>query len=165
MADSRTTSKVSFLPQQETSLTHIGSIAIVGALVGIATWLLSMLFQATIVEPLFCRSADAFTTCNNGGSIAFSAAAIIAHIGGLYALVRIGTYRPLLVVLATIVTLWGIQVWLGTLVWFEATVAYGFVVAIAYALYAWLARIVTFWLSAVFILVVIILARVFLNLL
>ena len=165
MAETRTASKLRFLPEQETSLNHIVSIAIIGALVGITTWLLSMLLQSAVIEPLFCRSADAFSACNNGGSIAFSTAAVLAHIAGLYALVRIGTYRPLLVVLATIVTLWGIQVWLGTLTWFEAALTYGFVVAVAYALYAWLSRIVTFWLAAVIILVAIVLSRLFLNVL
>lgn len=165
MATAKSTRKFQFLPETEPSLAHIAAVAIVGALVGIVTWLLSLLFQAAIIQPLFCRSTETFSVCNNGGNIAFTLAAVIAHIAGLYALVRTNAYRPLLVVLATIVTLWGIQVWLGNLAWFEATLFYGFVVAMAYALFAWLARVVSFGLALAIILVIIVLSRLFLNLL
>lgn len=165
MADAKTVRKFKFLPEDDVPLSHIGAIAIVGALVGIATWLLSLLLQTAVIEPLFCRSADQFAICGSGGTIAFSIAAVIAHIAGLFALVRIGTYRPLLVVLATIVTLWGIQLWLGSLQWFEATLFYGFVVAVCYALYAWLSRVVSFGVTVAIILVVIVLTRLFLNVL
>lgn len=165
MAAPQAKRKFVFLPEQEVALSHIGAIAIVGALVGIATWLLSMLISSAVIEPLFCRSTETFSVCNNGGNISFSIAAVAAHIAGLFALVRTGTYRPLLVVLASVVTLWGLQVWLGNLAWFEATLFYAFVVAVSYALYAWLARIVSFGMSLAVILVVIILSRVFLNML
>lgn len=165
MAEAQKVQKFKFLPDGSVKMSHFATVAVVGALVGIVTWLLSMLIQTAVIQPLFCRSADAFSVCNDGGNVAFSVAAVIAHIAGLFLLVRIGTYRPLLVVLATIVTLWGIQVWLGSLQWFEATLYYAFVVAVAYSLYAWLARVVSFGLTLAIILVVIVASRLYLNML
>lgn len=133
--------------------------AITGLFVGIAGWLASMAIQAWIIEPIFCRSAQTFNVCSNGGTIAWTVALIIVSIVGLLSLVRTGVFRPLLVVLATLIALWGVSVWLGPLPWWQAALWHGILFALAYSLFAWVARIQSFLLSLIVTLVLIIIAR------
>lgn len=138
------------------------SVGLVGLGVGILTWLVSLLLQVAIIEPVFCRSADSFQACANGGTVSIVLATIIANILGLIALVRLGVYRPLLVVLAAIVTLFGIHSWAGSMSWYEATAWYALVYAVAYVLYAWIARLVSFAATLVILVLVVVIFRVFL---
>lgn len=111
-----------------------------GLAVGIVGWLLSIGLQRFFIEPVFCRNADAFATCAQGGTVAWIVALVIASAVGLVVLVRTSVFRPLLVVLAAIITLWGVSTWLGPLVWWQALLWHGLLFALAYALYGWLAR-------------------------
>src|SRR4051812_20656734 len=114
--------------------------AVTGLLVGVVGWLASMAIQTWIIEPIFCRSAQTFSVCSNGGTIAWAVALIIVSIVGLLSLVRTGVFRPLLVVLASLVTLWGVSAWLGPLPWWQALLWHGLLFAAAYSLFAWIAR-------------------------
>lgn len=96
------------------------SAASVGAGVGLAGWLLSLLVQNFFVIPVFCRSADDFGVCASGGTIAWAIAFVIVGVVSVFALVRTTVYRPLLVVLAAFVALWGIAPWLAPLAWYWA---------------------------------------------
>lgn len=146
----------------ELSLKNLLSIAFVGAGVGVLTWLISLLLQVLVIEPIFCQSADSFNACANGGTISVITSTIVANILGLIALVRLGVYRPLLVVLAAIITLFGIHSFVGSMSWYEATAWYAAVYAISYALYAWVARMVSFAVTLAIMLVIVIVLRVFL---
>ncbi len=145
-----------YVAQEQRSV--IGA-AITGLFVGIVGWLVSMAIQAWIIEPIFCRSAQTFNVCSNGGTIAWTVALIIVSIVGLLSLVRTGVFRPLLVVLATLIALWGVSAWLGPLTWWQALLWHGVLFALAYSLFAWVARIQSFLLSLVVTIVLIIIAR------
>lgn len=129
----------------EYSKRRLGLTTAVGVLVGVLTWLLSLFVQWAFVEPVFCRSVDSFNACANGGTISIVIALAIVNSLGLFALIRLGVFRPLLVVIAALVTLAGTNSWLGSLSWYEASLWYGLLFGITYALYAWVARIKTFW--------------------
>lgn len=151
-----------FLSTIELSWKTLLGIASVGAGVGLLTWLVNLLFQSVLIEPVFCRSADSFQACANGGTISIVIATILTNILGLIALVRLRVYRPLLVVIASIVTLFGVHVWTGAMSWYEATAWYALIYAISYALYAWLARTLSFAITLIALVIVIVLFRVFL---
>ncbi len=133
--------------------------ALTGLFVGIVGWLVSMAIQAWIIEPIFCRSAQTFNVCSNGGTIGWTVALIIVSIIGLLSLVRTGVFRPLLVVLATLIALWGVSAWLGPLPWWQALLWHGALFALAYSLFAWVARFQSFLLSLIITIVLIIIAR------
>lgn len=145
------------------SRTRFGLVVVIGLLVGVLTWLVSLLLRWAFVEPVFCRSADSFNACANGGTIAIVVALILVNFLGLFALIRLGVYRPLLVVLAAVVTLWGVHSWLGGLSWYEASLWYGLVFAVSYILYAWLARLVSFGIAAGLTLLAVIMFRFFMT--
>lgn len=133
--------------------------AVTGLAVGLVGWLVNMAIQAWIIEPIFCRSTQSFDVCANGGTISWAVALIIASIVGLLSLVRTGVFRPLLVVLATLIALWGVSAWLGPLPWWQALLWHGVLFAIAYSLFAWVARIQSFLFSLIVTIVLIIITR------
>lgn len=133
--------------------------ALTGLFVGVVGWLVSMAIQAWIIEPIFCRSPQTFNVCSSGGTIAWTTALIIVSIVGLFSLVRTSVFRPLLVVLATLIALWGVSAWLGPLPWWQALLWHGVLFALAYSLFAWIARIQSFLLSLIITIALIIIAR------
>ena len=145
-----------YVAQEQRSV--IGA-AIAGVFVGLAGWMLNLALQAWIIEPFFCRSPETFAVCSNGGTVAWTAAVIFASIIGLIALVRSGVFRPLLVVIATLIALWGVAAWLGPLVWWQALLWHGILFAVAYSLFSWIARISSFLVALIITIVVIVLAR------
>lgn len=151
-----------FFSTVDLSWRNLISIALVGAGVGVLTWLVSLLLQTLLIEPVFCQSADSFNACANGGTISIVISTIVANILGLIALVRLGVYRPLLVVLAAIITLFGIHSLVGSMSWYEATAWYATVYAVSYALYAWVARMVSFAVTLAIMFLLVIVLRVFL---
>ena len=137
----------------------IVSTILAGFAVGAAGWLLNLAIQRFFVEPVFCRNADSFSACANGGTVAWVIAIIIVSAVGLFSLVRTGIFRPLLVVLAAVVTLWGAASWLGPLTWWQATLWQGALFALAYILFAWIARTERFPVAFIVTILVIIILR------
>jgi len=130
-----------------------------GLAVGVVGWLLSLGLQRFFIEPVFCRNPDAFSTCAQGGTVAWVVAVVIISALGLIALVRTGVFRPLLVVLAAIAALWGASAWLGPLAWWQALIWHGVLFALAYALFGWIARTQKFPIAFVATIVIIIALR------
>lgn len=130
-----------------------------GLVVGLVGWLLSLAIQMWIIEPIFCRSPQTFAVCANGGTIGWAIAMIIASVASLLSLVRSGVFRPLLVVLASIIALWGASAWLGPLPWWQGILWHGALFALAYVLFAWVARLTNFLLAVIITIVLIIAAR------
>lgn len=154
-----------FFSTIDLSWRQLATVMGVGFGVGALVWLLSLLMQVIFVEPVFCRSADSFQACANGGTISIVISTIIANIVGLIALVRLKVYRPLLVVIAAIITVFGLHSWTGGMAWYEATAWYAFVYALAYGLFAWLARMLSFAVTVILMIVIIVLLRVLMAIL
>lgn len=120
---------------------------LVGLVVGLVGWLLNMFFRQAVVVPLFCNSPDSFGVCNNGGTYTWWAATVILTVASLFVMVRRNVYRPLLVVMAVIASLWGSWLWLGYLEWWHATLWQGVLFGLGYALFTLIARIANFGIS------------------
>lgn len=145
-------------------LRMLTSAFIIGALVGATGWLVNLFLRYYFVEPVFCASPDSFSACANGGTIAWVLAQILVIGASLVAMVRFAIYRPLLVVIAVFATVWGIGGWLGVQSWWVAVLWQAGIFGLAYAAYAWLARITQFWLSAVLLVLTVVLCRLVLGL-
>ena len=142
---------------------RLGLTTVVGLAVGAGTWLLSLLLQSVFVEPVFCRSADSFGACANGGTISIVIALAVMNILGLFALIRLGIYRPLLIVIVSLLTLAGIHSWLGGFSWYEASLWYALLFGLTYTLYAWIARLNSFLLALIVMVVLLSTLRVFMT--
>lgn len=130
-----------------------------GLVVGLVGWLLSLAIQTWIIDPVFCRSPQTFAVCANGGTIGWVIAMILVSIASLLSLVRNGVFRPLLVVLASLIALWGASAWLGPLPWWQGMLWHGVLFALAYALFAWVARLSNFLIAVIITIVLIVAAR------
>ena len=136
----------------------LGFAAIIGLAIGTATWLVSWFFQNVILNPLICHSSSA--TCGGNGDIAFNMAAVLMANVGVAALVRKGIYRPVLVVLASVASLWSLQNLISNLGWFEALVWTAVLYALAYALFVWVLKIYNLTIASVLLVVLVVLARI-----
>ncbi len=138
---------------------QLSRVALVGAVIGALTWGLAILLQNILIEPLFCRSAGNAAICGNTQGIAFNGAAVLMGIAGVAALVKLAVYRPLIITIASVATLWGAQAWLGELSWFASVVWLALFYAVSYALYSWVVRIYNLPLAVCVAIVIIIATR------
>lgn len=133
-------------------------VALFGAGLGLVSWLFTMLVRQIIFVPLFCGD-PANSLCAGATGSAGVLALIVTAIIGLLGLVRLGVYRPL-VALAAAVTLWGIAVWTGNMVWYEAIAWTIVLYALTYVVFTWLVRPRAFGLAAGAVIIVVILSRI-----
>lgn len=137
-------------------------LLVVGVVTGALGWLLYMAISKYFIVPVFCRSADAFAICNNGGTIAWIAAHLIVAVGAVAVLARMGVYRPLLVAIAVIASLWSAHAWLGVMPWWMGMVWQAGLFGLAFALFGWLARATNLIFVVVLTVILVVLSRLIL---
>ena len=131
----------------------------VGAFVGFFGWLLALGVDNWILSPVFCRSSDSAAVCVSAPLTAWIIAYCVLSTVGLFMLIRANVFRPLLVVIAALATLWAIGLWFPAVFWGFGLLWGTVLFALAYALYAWLASIENFLVSAIMTVVIVILMR------
>lgn len=148
----------------EMGFAKILAILLMGAIVGALVMGSSMLLERYFVEAVFCRSADSFALCANGGSLANNIATVLIGIVGAVGLVKLSVYRPLLVVIAAAVALWNANMWLGALPWYEALGWYIGLYALSYVAFAWILRVTNFVFAFILMIALIVGVRMMLQL-
>lgn len=133
-------------------------VALAGLGVGFVVTALTHLLDQYIFSAVLCRT-DSATECANATNYAMIVAMVIGAIGGLIALVQARIYRPLLVVLAAAISLWGLHEITASMAWYWALVVTMAMFALSYSLFTWMARIRSFILAVVVIVVLVVLAR------
>lgn len=133
-----------------------------GAVVGIAAGFFGWLLTAVLFAPLFCHT-DTTAACTQASVYANVGALILATGVGVFMLVRSQVYRPLLVGLAAALTLWGVLDMLRPLPWYGSVFIAVLLFALAYATYAWLARLRSFLFGVIASVVVLIIVRYILT--
>ena len=134
--------------------------AVIGFVIGAGAWLLNLGIQRYLIEPLFCHNADSFGVCAQGGTVAWIIAMVIGLAAALFTLVRFNVFRPLLIVLASVISLWGVANWLGPLEWWQAALWHGVLFALAFGLFTLIARIERFGIAFVATIILILLFRI-----
>lgn len=114
-------------------------IALLGVSLGTALWLLTLLIRQVILVPLFCGDPTA-GLCVAAATNASGIATVLIAVAGVLGLIRLGVYRPLLIAIATLISLWGLGSLVAELQWFEALAWSIFMYAAAYVAFAWLVR-------------------------
>jgi hypothetical protein len=132
-------------------------VALLGIVLGGLSWLISALIDRFIAGALLCGSNG--PTCESSTLVAGNAAIVLVAIGGLLGLVRLGIYRPLLVVIAAAIVLWGISGFTLGMQWYEAMAWTVLFTAIVYTAFAWLVRPRFFLFAIILVLIVVVLAR------
>lgn len=125
------------------SSASIFSALIIGAVSGALTYGLWYALTAYGMPPIFCRE-NSNTYCSSVPTISLVLSLIVAQFIGLVALVQAGVIRPLLVVLASVFTLWGFQTWLGGHAWWVGALYSALLFGLAYLYFAWINRLLQF---------------------
>lgn len=114
-------------------------VVVVGLAAGVVSWGLTQFLNGSLLSPVLCTN-QANTRCTESLVVSSGIATIIAAVVGLLGLVRTGVYRPLLVVAATSVGLWGLGAFVSGLSWYEGLAWAGILYALHYVAFFWLAR-------------------------
>lgn len=133
-------------------------VLVCGAGVGLVVGILYTLLETFVFGAVLCRPQQA-ADCAQAPQYAMIVATVIGAIGGLVALARVRIYRPLFVVLFATISLWAANLFVGNYAWYWAIPILLALYAIAYLLFAWLARIRSFILAGVLGIVVLVVVR------
>lgn len=131
----------------------------IGAVNGLLTWLLTYFLSHYVINNIACRLGTSFVACSATDVVSAGIALVIATVVTLVFLVRQRVYRPLLVALAAAVALWGVGgSWLVGASWW--TVIFTVLIsALVYAAVAWLARIRSFAIALVVVVIAVVVFR------
>lgn len=138
------------------------TVVIAGAVVGAVIWGLFYLLNTFVFSSVLCRP-QASSDCVNAPSYAMTVAIIIGSIAGLATLARMRVYRPLLVILAAAISLWGAQRITSGLTWYLALAVVALLFGLAYGLYAWIGRVRSFILAIVLSVILVVAIRLALT--
>ncbi len=133
-----------------------------GAVAGLALWGLSVILDTYIYKTILCR-ADAAVQCASSTQYATITAAILAAAVGLFGLVRLHVYRPLLIVIATFVSLWGLVGMVSSMAWYIAGLAIILLYGLSFGVFSWIARIRHFVIAIIVVIILVVAARFILN--
>lgn len=129
------------------NMAQVVQVALIGAVVGVFSWVFAEVLGMYILKPASC-AADAFV-CAASSQPAVILASILAACLGLFGLVKLQIFRPLFVVIASTLGLWGAVGQLTALPWIGSLAATVFLYTVAYLAFMWIARIRAFWLVLV----------------
>ncbi len=116
-----------------------GRVIGIGAATGLMYWVLTILLNRFVIEPIACREAAA-AACVAAPAIAGNISTVVVAALAIVAMVRFDVARPIIVAVAAAALLWGLSSWTSGLWWLE-TLGWSVVLyAIAYALFGWIAR-------------------------
>lgn len=137
-------------------------IIIVGAVAGIVTWGLTLVLDTYIYKAVLCNK-DAVVQCASSQQYATITATIIGAAAGLFGLVRLHVFRPLLIVIAAFISLWGLLSLLTSLPWYGSMLIAGGMYGLAFGVFAWLVRIRKFFIALILAILVVIAVRLVLS--
>ena len=113
---------------------------VLGAIIGVVFWVVSVLLARYVVEPLVCRQVVDAAMCTNATPIAGMITTVLVAVAGIVAMVRIGAARPIIVAVATAALLWDLSAWTQGLFWLEAVSWSVILYGLTFALFAWITR-------------------------
>lgn len=126
---------------------EILTIAGIGAAIGLVTSGAAYALDNYVLQAIMCRGDGA--GCEQAPTYAMTVAMVIGALLGLIALVQMRVYRPLLVVLATTIGLWGFVHLTEAMAWYWGLVIPVVLFALSYLLFAWVARIRAFLIALI----------------
>lgn len=160
MATTNTTTESPFFITM--SIRSLLFVLIVGLVSGLAIWGLTFLLDTYVYKALLCANETA-QQCISSTRYATVTATILGAAVGLFGLVRLQVFRPLLVVAAAIVALWGLLAVVSPMIWYIAAPVVAALYGLAFAVFAWLARIRHFLISLIAIVILVVIVRLVLN--
>lgn len=147
-----------------TNVKRFVRIALIGALVGVVTFALGFVLEKYVITPIGCDAQSTIIKCGSAPQISHNVALLLGGAVGLILLVRRGLFRPLLVVLGAVASLWGVGAMATNFGWIAATLFMVLVCSLVYSLFAWIAQPRRFWVAFALTVAAVIALRLALNL-
>jgi hypothetical protein len=136
-------------------------IGVAGAIIGLLTMGLYVLFDKYVFSPTLCSDINLGSgRCENKLAFSSSVALVIGALPILFFFVQQRVYRPLLVILLSVVTLWNIPLLLGELAMLPAILLSVLIFALTYLVFAWLVQIRNFPIALITSIIVVVIVRV-----
>ena len=142
-------------------LKKIIGIAALGAIVGLLVWELTMVLSKFVLSAWLCHNQGMI--CDGTPQYAEAISSIVGGAIGLFFLVKLQVFRPLLVVISVVAATWGIVAKAASLPWYGVGLAAILMYLFAYLAFAWIARLRAFWLVLSLMVVLILATRVLLS--
>jgi len=137
-----------------------GRTIALGAALGLIFWIFTVLIGRYVVEPLVCKDLVDAAVCVDAVPVAGKIATILVAVLGVIAMVRVGIARPIIIAVATAALLWNLAGWTQGLFWLESIVWSVLLYAFCFALFAWITRHVTLWVTIVVSLLIVLIIRI-----
>lgn len=137
---------------------EVFTVLVAGFLVGAVVAAGYYLLARYVFGAVMCRESSS-ATCVEAPVYAMTVAMIIGGLAGLITLAQARVYRPLLVVLAAVISLWGFQMLIGDMAWYWGTLIVAGLFALTYGLFAWIVRLRSFVRAMIIVLLLIVLLR------
>lgn len=134
-----------------------------GASVGAISYLMHLVFERFIFDPILCRESAAIVRCESASAISAGTAMVVGSFIGLTLLVRERIYRPILAIIGLTVSLWGVFMLVAQLPAVLALVVVSLIFAAAYVLFSWLVQPKSLEISIASVVLATILARLALG--
>lgn len=151
MATTDINSPTELKPYIETDRMEVLRVAVVGLLVGLFVPLLGIAIANGLIAPVFCNTNQDFSICASGGVVAYHTAGIIVALAVVALFANWGVFRPLPLVLAATISMWGFKKFVEPLTtnWVEYYALSMVLTALCFMLFFWLLRLRNFPLSII----------------
>lgn len=113
-------------------------IAALGVFLGLVVWALAYALERFVLSRFLCGGD---VVCQQSTLLAGNIASVVVALAGVVVLVRMSVYRPLLIALGAVISLWGMAAWLDGVSVLEAVGWTVLLYTLAYSAFAWIARI------------------------
>ena len=142
------------------NLRHVVTALLVGLIVGLIAFSLALILEKYVFTPIGCVAKSSVVRCENVSSISHNVALLLALGIGLTLLVRVVAFRPLLVVLGSVVALWGIGARLSVVSWPAALGLTLLTFGLIFVAFTWFVMPRKFWVSALIVTVTAVVLRI-----
>lgn len=137
-------------------------VMFLGAVAGAITWLLSLALDRYMITPIFCTGQNNLSACVQSATISANIAAVLAGVMIVPILAMTRIRRALLVVVASVASLWGVANWIAG-EWYVSLLMSVVVYALVFGALAWINRLRNGFLAFLLMVVFVVLARVVLS--
>ena len=134
------------------------SVIVLGGVLGLLLWGLGFVLNRFVFDALLCQG-DTSGQCVNAKDYAAATVGLIGGVLALLALIRLRVYRPLLVLLASLISLWGIVQLSWNYSWYIGVLIVIAMYATAFAAFSWITRVRVFWIALVATIVLVVAVR------
>lgn len=137
-------------------------VALFGILAGLFVWGLTFVFEAYILKAVFCPGSLELT-CAPSAQYGEAIGTIIGAAVSLFVLVKLQVFRPLLVVIATVISLWGLIGIIDGLPLYLIALSVGGLYMFTYLVFTWITRLRLFIVVVILLLALIVAIRLILT--